>query len=343
MAEQLIQAAAQPWKSPDGFEVVVSVRAGICCYPLHAQTAASLVQGAHAAVYGAKQGKGGSKYWCFFDDAMPQAAHERIALEARLRNALVQGHLQLYYQPQVDIASNRIVGCEALIRWFDPVEGMISPARFIPVAETSGLIGPLGTWVLEAACNQAQAWTRQGLPAISMAVNISMHQFLLTDIVGGVRDALGSSQWPASQLELEITESALAERPEEALQVLRKLKALGVRLAIDDFGTGYSSLAHLKRFPIDLLKIDRSFVQDIPHSKEDMAISHAVIAMGQSMDMQVLAEGVETAAQLEFLRQHGCQLYQGYYCSKPLPAAEFAALLREDMQRPNESNHSFDI
>lgn len=343
MAEQLIQAAAQPWKSPDGFEVVVSVRAGICCYPLHAQTAASLVQGAHAAVYAAKQGKGGSKYWCFFDDAMPQAAHERIALEARLRNALVQGHLQLYYQPQVDIASNRIVGCEALIRWFDPVEGMISPARFIPVAETSGLIGPLGTWVLEAACHQAQAWTRQGLPAISMAVNISMHQFLLTDIVGGVRDALGSSQWPASQLELEITESALAERPEEALQVLRKLKALGVRLAIDDFGTGYSSLAHLKRFPIDLLKIDRSFVQDIPHSKEDMAISHAVIAMGQSMDMQVLAEGVETAAQLEFLRQHGCQLYQGYYCSKPLPAAEFAALLREDMQRPNESNHSFDI
>ena len=243
----------------------------------------------------------------------------------------------------MDIASNRIVGCEALIRWFDPVEGMISPARFIPVAETSGLIGPLGTWVLEAACHQAQAWTRQGLPAISMAVNISMHQFLLTDIVGGVRDALGSSQWPASQLELEITESALAERPEEALQVLRKLKALGVRLAIDDFGTGYSSLAHLKRFPIDLLKIDRSFVQDIPHSKEDMAISHAVIAMGQSMDMQVLAEGVETAAQLEFLRQHGCQLYQGYYCSKPLPAAEFAALLREDMQRPNESNHSFDI
>lgn len=343
MAEQLIQAAAQPWKSPDGFEVVVSVRAGICCYPQHAQTAASLVQGAHAAVYGAKQGKGDSKYWCFFDDAMPQAAHERIALEARLRNALVQGHLQLYYQPQVDIASNRIVGCEALIRWFDPVEGMISPARFIPVAETSGLIGPLGTWVLEAACNQAQAWTRQGLPAISMAVNISMHQFLLTDIVGGVRDALGSSQWPASQLELEITESALAERPEEALQVLRKLKALGVRLAIDDFGTGYSSLAHLKRFPIDLLKIDRSFVQDIPHSKEDMAISHAVIAMGQSMDMQVLAEGVETAAQLEFLRQHGCQLYQGYYCSKPLPAAEFAALLREDMQQPNESNHSFDI
>ena len=148
---------------------------------------------------------------------------------------------------------------------------------------------------------------------------------------------------PATQLELEITGSALAERPEEALQVLRNLKALGVRLAIDDFGTGYSSLAHLKRFPIDLLKIDCSFVQDIPHSKEDMAISHAVIAMGQSMDMQVLAEGVETTAQLEFLRQHGCQLYQGYYCSKPLPAADFAALLREDMQQGSQACDTFEI
>lgn len=333
IAESLIQAAGQPWKSPDGFAVVVSVSAGICCYPQHAQNAASLVQGAHAAVYGAKAGKGGSNLWCFFSENMTLAARERIALESRLRNALAQGHLQLFYQPQIDIASGNIIGCEALMRWFDPVEGMISPERFIPVAETSGLIGPLGAWGLEQACCQAQSWRDQGLPAISVAVNVSLHQFLLTDIVGCTRKALERSGLPAECLELEITESALAERPDEALVVLRNLKNLGLRLAIDDFGTGYSSLAHLKRFPIDLLKIDQSFIRDIPQSADDMAISHAVIAMGQSMGMEVLAEGVETAAQLEFLRQHGCNFYQGYFCSKPMAATDFEKLLRGEAQR----------
>lgn len=330
IAERLIQAAAQPWKSPDGFAVVVSVSAGICCYPQHAHTAALLVQGAHAAVYGAKEGKGGSNLWCFFNEDMTQAARERIALESRLRNALAQGHLQMFYQPQIDIATGNIMGCEALMRWFDPVEGMISPARFIPVAETSGLIGPLGEWALTESCRQAQTWRDQGLPAISMAVNVSLHQFLLTDIVGCTRKALEESGFPAASLELEITESALAERPDEALNVLRNLKSLGLRLAVDDFGTGYSSLAHLKRFPIDVLKIDQSFIRDIPNSPDDMAISRAVIAMGQSMGMDVLAEGVETAAQLEFLRQHGCNFYQGYFCSKPLPGAEFTRLLERE-------------
>ena len=340
IAEQLIEAAAQPWKSPDGFAVVVSVSAGICCYPHNAQSAALLMQGAHAAVYSAKEGKGGSNLWCFFNEDMTHAARERIALEARLRHALAHGHLQLYYQPQIDIASGAIVGCEALIRWFDPQEGMISPARFIPVAETSGLIGPLGEWVLDEACRQAQAWSQQGLPAIAMAVNVSLHQFLLTDIVGCTRKALQRSGLAAERLELEITESALAECPDEALTVLRKLKELGLRLAIDDFGTGYSSLAHLKRFPIDLLKIDQGFIRDIPQSADDMAISHAVIAMGQSMGMEVLAEGVETAAQLEFLRQHGCNFYQGYFCSKPIPAAEFAQLLAGEAQRVLQSKEA---
>lgn len=326
IAERLIQAAAQPWQSPDGFEVVVGVSAGICCYPLHAQNASALVQGAHAAVYGAKEGKGESNLWCFFHEDMTLAARERVALEARLRNAMAQGHLQLYYQPQIEIASGRIVGCEALLRWRDPVEGMISPARFIPVAEATGLIGPLGEWVLDEACRQAQAWVVQGLPAICMAVNVSLHQFLLTDIAGCTRQALARSGLPARHLELEITESALADRPDEALAVLRNLKALGLRVAIDDFGTGYSSLAHLKRFPIDVLKIDQGFIRDIPHSADDMAISRAVIAMGQSMGMEVLAEGVETAEQLAFLRQHGCNFYQGYFCSPALSAADFALL-----------------
>ena len=333
IAERLIQAAALPWQSPDGFAVVVSVSAGICCYPQHAQNAPALVQGAHAAVYGAKEGKGESNLWCFFSEAMTLAARERIALESRLRDALAQGHLQLFYQPQIDIASGHIMGCEALMRWFDPQEGMISPARFIPVAELSGLIGPLGEWGLQEACRQAVAWSEQGLPAISVAVNVSQHQFLLTDIAGCARQALEASGLPAERLELEITESALAERPEEALAVLRALKNMGIRLAIDDFGTGYSSLAHLKRYPIDLLKIDQSFTRDIPQSADDMAISRAVIAMGQSMGMHVLAEGVETEEQLAFLRQHGCNFYQGYLCSKPLPAAEFAKLLQADAQR----------
>ncbi|MBS7349004.1 MAG: EAL domain-containing protein, partial [Comamonas sp.] len=226
-----------------------------------------------------------------------------------------------------------IVGCEALVRWLDPEEGMISPARFIPVAEATGLIGPLGEWVLQEACRQGQAWRMQGLPSIAVAVNVSLHQFLLTDIAGYIRQALERTGFSAQCLEMEITESALADRPDEALVVLRKLKELGLRLAIDDFGTGYSSLAHLKRFPIDVLKIDQSFIRDIPASADDMAISRAVIAMGQSMGMEVLAEGVETQQQLDFLRQHGCNAFQGYFYSRPLPAPAFEALLQQEAQR----------
>lgn len=340
IAERLIEAAAQPWKSPDGFAVVVSVSAGICCYPQHAQQAQLLMQGAHAAVYGAKEGRGSSKRWCFFHEDMMLDARERIALESRLRHGFAMGHLQLHYQPQVDITTGRIMGCEALLRWNDPQEGLISPARFIPVAETTGLIGPIGAWVLQEACRQAKAWSDAGLPDMLMAVNVSLHQFVLTDIEAVTRQALAISGLPAARLELEITESALADRPDEALHVLRRLKALGVRVAIDDFGTGYSSLAHLKRFPIDLLKIDQGFVRDIPQSADDMAISRAVIAMGHSLGMQVLAEGVEEQAQLEFLRQHGCNFYQGYLRSKPLPAAAFAQMLQADMHSPDQALNS---
>jgi len=329
ITERLIRAAAQPWHSPDGFAVVVGVSVGICMFPEHAATTAALLQGAHAAVYGAKEGRGQNSAWCFYHEGMTTAARERMALEAKLRLAMGLGQLQLYYQPQVDIRTGRIMGAEALLRWHDPQEGFISPARFIPVAESSGLIGPLGEWVIYEACRQAQAWRVQGLPAISVAVNVSQHQFLLTDIAGCTARALETSGCSAQALELEITESALAERPEEALGVLRSLRELGVRLAIDDFGTGYSSLAHLKRYPIDVLKIDQGFIRDIPHSSDDMAISRAIIALGRSLDLQVLAEGVETPAQLEFLRSNGCDYYQGYLCSKPLPAADFAALLAQ--------------
>ncbi len=333
LAQRLIAAAAQPWHTPDGMEVITRVSVGMCVYPQHAATAESLLQGAHSAVHVAKQ-HSGVDAWCFFQEDMTQAARERLELEARLRQALAEGHLRLYYQPQIEIATGQLIGAEALLRWFDPVEGMISPARFIPVAESSGVIGPVGEWVIREACAQGQRWRALDLPDITLAVNVSLHQFMLTDIVGSTQAALAEAGFPAAQLELEITESALAQQPEEALQVLRKLSALGLRLAIDDFGTGYSSLAHLKRFPIDVLKIDQGFIRDIPQSGDDMAISAAVIAMGHSMGLKVLAEGVETAEQLDFLRERGCDQFQGYLCSRPLPADAFEALLRQSSQGP---------
>ncbi|WP_226446664.1 putative bifunctional diguanylate cyclase/phosphodiesterase [Acidovorax radicis] len=326
VARDLIRAAAEPWRSPDGLEVVAGVSVGICMFPEHASTKELLLQGAHAAVYGAKaRGRGA---WCFFHEAMTQAARERLELESRLRLALAHGHLQMHYQPQVDIASGRIVGAEALVRWNDPEEGLISPARFIPVAETSGVIGPLGEWVLREVCRQGQQWRQAGLPEVTLAVNVSPRQFHLTDLAGCASSALADSGFPARLLELEITEGALAERTEEARQVLVRLRGLGVRVAVDDFGTGYSSLAQLKRFPIDVLKIDQGFIREIPQNEDDMAISAAIIAMGHSMGLSVLAEGVETEGQLGFLRARGCDAYQGYLCSRPLAASDFAALLQ---------------
>ena len=326
VARHLIRAVAEPWRSPDGLEVVAGVSVGICMFPEHAGTTELLLQGAHAAVYGAKaRGRGA---WCFFHEAMTQAARERLELESRLRLALAQGHLQMYYQPQIDIVTGRIQGAEALVRWNDPQEGLISPARFIPVAETSGVIGPLGEWVVREVCRQGQQWREAGLPPLTLALNVSPRQFHLTDLAGCTAAALHASGFPAALLELEITESALAERTEEARQVLVRLRELGVRIAVDDFGTGYSSLAQLKRFPIDVLKIDQGFIRDIPQSEDDMAISAAIIAMGHSMGLSVLAEGVETEGPLAFLRERGCDSYQGYLCSRPVPADEFVALLR---------------
>lgn len=332
VARHLLDAVAEPWHSPAGFNVVAGASVGICMFPEHANTAELLLQGAHSAVYGAKaHGRGAL---CFFAEEMTQAARERLELEARLRQALVETRLVLYYQPQVDIATGQIIGAEALLRWFDPEEGMISPARFIPVAESSGVIGPLGEWVIHTACQQGSAWLDAGLPPITIAVNVSPRQFLLTDLVACAHTALTKTGFPATHLEMEITESALAGRFEETLLVLQGLRGLGVRLAIDDFGTGYSSLAHLKRFPIDVLKIDQGFIRDIPSSADDMAISGAIIAMGHSMGLSVLAEGVETEEQLEFLQMRHCDSYQGFLRSRPVPAAEFALLLQSQTHSP---------
>ncbi|MFZ4285295.1 sensor domain-containing protein [Variovorax sp. HJSM1_2] len=327
LAGELIAALTEPCHLSVGAEVSAGASVGICLFPQHGQTPQALLQGADAAMYRAKaDGRG---LYVFYSDDMTHAARERLSLESRLRRALAEGQFCLHYQPQVDIATGRIVGAEALVRWHEPVEGLIPPARFIPVAEATGLIRELGAWVLEEACRQGQLWRAAGLPPLRIAVNVSPRQFRHVDLATQVTQVLQHTGFPAEWLELELTESALMEREAEALETLQRLRALGIGLAIDDFGTGYSSLAYLKRFPLDVLKIDRGFIADIPNQADDMAIASAIIAMGHSLGILVLAEGVETPEQLAFLSGRGCNLYQGYLRSRPVPAEEFARLLTQ--------------
>jgi EAL domain-containing protein (putative c-di-GMP-specific phosphodiesterase class I) len=234
----------------------------------------------------------------------------------------------------VELASGQVTGAEALLRWRHPDYGMVSPAEFIPLAEETGLILPLGEWVLQAACKQASAWVKQGLTAVSMAVNLSARQFHSQNLANLCQRALGEAGLEPGYLELELTESAVMQNVEEAIETLQELKAIGLRLAMDDFGTGYSSLSYLKRFPIDSLKIDQSFVRNITTDPDDAAIAVTVIAMAHTLKLRVVAEGVETKQQLDFLRAHGCHEAQGYYLSRPLPAAEVTSLLRKNCPLP---------
>lgn len=330
LAAELITALGEPWQLSQGVEVSSGASVGISLYPDHGLTPQRLLQGADAALYRAKADGGGT--FRYFSDEMTQEARERLHIEGRLRRAVSQGQLKLVYQPQLDLASGRIIGAEALLRWFDPVEGMIPPDRFIPVAEASGLISELGLWVLREACGQGRRWQDEGLPPLTLAVNVAARQLQHGDLVAEVQQALSETGFPAERLELELTESSLMSREGHALATLQRLRHMGVRVAVDDFGTGYSSLAYLKRFPLDVLKIDRRFIADIPHDREDMEIASAVIAMGHSLRIQVLAEGVETPAQLEFLRLRGCDRYQGFVYGHPLDPEAFAHLLGREQQ-----------
>jgi EAL domain-containing protein (putative c-di-GMP-specific phosphodiesterase class I) len=252
----------------------------------------------------------------------------RLNLERRLRRALRDGEFLLHYQPQVDIQSGQIVGMEALVRWLDPEVGLVPPSAFIPVAEESGLIGPLSEWVLREACRQNKAWQDEGLPPARVSVNLSARQFQQRDIAKLVMSILEETGLAPQYLELELTESTIMRNAEEAVTMLAELHALGIGLAIDDFGTGYSSLSYLKRFPVDRLKIDRSFVSDIGASSDDETITSAIIALAHSLQLQVIAEGVETAAQLDFLRERACTEMQGYFFARPLPHDAIPALLQ---------------
>jgi len=301
-----------------GHEVHATTSIGIAVYPGDGEDAEALLRHADLAMYAAKQD--GKASYRFYEASMDAAVQARLALEGELHDALDRGEFELYYQPQLDLATGTLFGAEALLRWHSPTRGMVSPADFIPVAEDTGLIVPIGTWVLREACAQLAAWKGRGLAISRIAVNVSVAQFLESGFPGLVARTLGETDLAPDALELEITESLLAKDVEGAVEILQALKKIGVELAIDDFGTGYSSLSQLKRFPIDRLKIDQSFVRNITSDLDDAAIAMSVIGMAKSMRLKVIAEGVEDQAQLLFLEQRGCDEIQGYYLSRPLPA-----------------------
>jgi len=262
------------------------------------------------------------------------ASNERLALESKLRRALERGEFSLHYQPLVDLRSNRVFGCEALLRWNQPDLGMVGPAQFIPLAEETGLIVPIGEWVLRTACRQSKAWQDAGLPAVSMAVNISARQFREKNLLQVVTKILGETGLDPTQLEFEVTESMIMHDAQNAIADLQAFRDMGVKLSVDDFGTGYSSLSYLKRFPVDRLKIDQSFVRDITTDADDAAIAQAVITLAHTMNLRVIAEGVETLEQLAFLRRNQCDEIQGYLFGKPMPADEFGKLLESGRTLP---------
>jgi diguanylate cyclase (GGDEF)-like protein/PAS domain S-box-containing protein len=316
----------------DGAELFMTCSAGIAVYPADSVEPGVLVERADIAMYRAKE-MGGNNYQ-FYTAALNAQLGERLLIESALRTALERREFVLHYQPQVDIETGRIVGAEALIRWQHPDMGMVAPSRFIALAEETGLIVPVGAWVLRSACEQLRAWQREGGRGLRIAVNVSARQMAEPDFVPSVAAVLAETGIAPGSLELELTESQVMNDVERAVRVMHELKKLGVKLAIDDFGTGYSSLSHLKRFEIDVLKIDQSFVRDITVDPDDAAIVSTIIALAANLQLEVISEGVETQEQLAFLRQHGCRQMQGYFFSRPLPAAAFRELLDANEAQP---------
>lgn len=313
-----------------GHEIVASASIGITLYPCDGDNIDTLLMNADAAMYHVKEQ--GRNDFQFYAQAMNASAFERLSLENRLRKALERKEFTLLYQPQVDILTDNIVGAEALVRWNSPDAGMVSPNDFIPLAEENGLILPLGEWVLSTACRQNRTWQMDGLPPVRVTVNLSSLQFSQQNLLEVVKRALRETQLDPRHLELEITESSLMQDADSTVRTLNMLKASGIRIALDDFGTGYSSLSYLKRFPLDVLKIDRTFVSNITTDADDAAIATAIIAMGRSLNLSVIAEGVETREQLRFLLERGCHEVQGYVYSPPVSADAFAEILRSGIR-----------
>lgn len=321
LSRRLIEAVAEPFDI-GGHTVVIGVSIGIAVFPMNGSGPADLLKNADLALYRSKaEGRDGYR---FFEEEMNARLQRRKVLEHDLRRALAEGQFELHYQPQIELGEGRVVGLEALLRWRHPDRGLVSPAEFIPLAEETGLILPLGEWALRAACVQAVAW-----PHIRMSVNLSPVQFRHSDLVGLITQALEETGLEPRRLELEITEGVLLQETEAALSVLARIRALGVRIAMDDFGTGYSSLSYLQRFPFDKIKIDQSFVRRLEVSKDAAAIVRAVLGLGNSLGIHTNAEGVETKGQLAFLRTAGCEEVQGFYFSPPVAAADLEPLLAD--------------
>jgi len=313
-------------------EVFLSASIGISLCPSDGEDVDTLLKNADAAMSHAKSR--GSNSYQFYEESMNAAALKRLTLESELRRAMEHDEFLVYYQPKLDVPTRKIIGMEALVRWQHPDRGLISPADFIPLAEETGLIVPIGEWVLRTACTQNEAWQDAGFEPLSVSVNLSSRQFEQQNLTGAVAAALHDTGLAAQYLELEITESMLMRDPEETIMILQALENKGIRISIDDFGTGYSSLSYLNRFPLDYLKVDRAFVMNITTNPDDAAITTAIVAMAHSLKLKVIAEGVETEEQLAFLRELGCDEVQGYLFSRPLPAEEFAELLARQGLRP---------
>jgi len=324
VAQKILAAIARPFTF-DGQHFQITASIGISTYPGDSEDPQNLLKNADIAMYRAKEQ--GKNNYQFYSAQMNIHTRERLAMESTLRGALERDEFVLHYQPKIDLGSRRVVGMEALVRWQHPASGLIPPAQFIPIAEETGLIVPIGEWVMRTACAQSKSWREQGLPPLRIAVNLSPRQFAHEGLLLDVKKILSEAGLDSAALELEVTEGMVMHDPEHAAIVLGELKTAGVTLSIDDFGTGYSSLSYLKRFPIDSLKIDRSFVKDLPLDAEDAAITQAIIVMAHSLGLKVIAEGVETEAQAAFLRMYGCDEAQGYHFSKPVPAHEIARLL----------------
>ncbi len=330
IAQKLLAAISQTIVI-DGHELNLTVSIGICIYPTDAQDAKTLLSNADIAMYRAKAQ--GRNSFCFYSAELNSHTLEKLELEAGLRHGLERNEFRVHYQPKINIATGAMTGVEALIRWQHPARGLLMPDTFIQIAEETGLIQPIGLWTLREACTRAKAWEDSGLPRLPVAVNLSAGQFQQEQLVSQLAEILKSTGLAPNTLELEITESMVMQDPEQAVKLMESLREMGVRLTIDDFGTGYSSLGYLKRFPIDSLKVDRSFVRDLPHNADDIAITRAVIAMAHSLEVKVIAEGVENQEQLDLLRAEGCDEYQGYLCSRPLNEADLVSFIREGSVR----------
>jgi len=324
IAQRILKRIAEPVMLSSN-RLSVSSSIGIAMYPEDGDDIETLLKSADAAMYEVKsQGRNGV---FFYDDALRQQSHDRVQLESELYQALENNQLTLFYQPKVDANTYEVLGFEALIRWMHPQRGMISPMDFIPVAEDTGLIIPMGKWVIKEACHQYRAWRDMDAPRVSISVNLSAHQFADKHLLSAIRDILVETNMPPQYLEFEITETVLMQDADAALQILNAMKDMGLKVSIDDFGTGYSSISYLKNFPADVLKIDRSFIKDLPDDEQDATITNAIILLAKALNLGIVAEGVETEAQLQWLQNKQCDQIQGFLFSPPVPAEKAFTML----------------